>query len=396
MEFFKKQLIRLLKKSRQSWSKQRWVTVFAPSGEGSIGDQAMLDSLTENLVRKDRRVNIVYLPKWKHTIIRPAHDIINLSYKRDWPIALTMALMKSRSFVVVGADVVDGTYGEWMPLQWIAKLLRAGKFGAAVGFTNFSFSSKPHPSVTAALSEVSNINFAPREAVSLARFIAATGQPATLVADLAFLLTPELQSPSAIEANQWLVSRKTLGDTVLFVNLSGHTLSRMPGDGVSVMEDVLRRWLTASVSRSVFLVPHDSRPAPTGDVEALERVCGPLSAEFPNRVEMIRPPFAAWDVKALCGQADLAVSGRMHLTIACLGMGVPVVSVVYVGKFEGLMQHVGLSEEDLLVSTDDALKPDLLLSKIERVTTERSRLGALIKSRLDAVRALSAKNFDWL
>ena len=291
---------------------------------------------------------------------------------------------------------MDGVYGAWITPQWIDKLVHARRVGAAVGFINFSFSAEANPVTCEQLRAVEGFRFTPRDPVSLARFVETTGQPATLSADLAFLLTPELRAPTAQLVNRWLAGRKDAGDTILFVNLSGHTLSRMNGDGVAVMEDVLRQWLQASPARSILLVPHDFRPAPIGDVEALERLHAPLAAQFPDRVAMIHPPFDAWDVKALCGQADLAFSGRMHLAIACLGMGVPVVSVVYVGKFEGLMQHVGLADEGLLFEPQAALEADRVLAKLEKVTLERARLSAIIRSNLDSVRALAARNLDWL
>lgn len=355
----------------------------------------MLDALCEQLSTKNISTYIVYMPEWNTTKLRPTHTNITLGHGRVRFVKLLWAAFRSSGVVVVGADVLDGAYGEWMPVRWIGKLTRANKIGRSVGFINFSFSPDADPAISERLRATGGLRFTSRDPVSFARFTRATGQPATLSADLAFLLSPELRAPNAVEADRWLAARKAAGDTILFVNLSGHALARMDGDGVAVMEDMLRQWLRASAARSIFLVPHDFRPAPTGDVEVLERLRAPLAAEFPDRVAMIWPPFDAWDVKALCGQADLAVSGRMHLTIACFGMGVPVVSVVYVGKFEGLMQHFGLADEDLLIEPN-AIQADSILSRIERVTAQRDRLSAIIRSRLDAVKALSARNFDWL
>ena len=61
-----------------------------------------------------------------------------------------------------------------------------------------------------------------------------------------------------------------------------------------------------------------------------------FTATFPDRVEMLRPPLNAWELKHLAGMVDLVLTGRMHLAIAALGMGTPPLCVAYMDKFEGL------------------------------------------------------------
>jgi polysaccharide pyruvyl transferase WcaK-like protein len=396
MNFLKTMMMGVLRAIKGFGSDTRVIAVFAPESLGSVGDQAMMEVMREQLSALHFKPIFVYMPDWATIPLRAVAPTITLKSVSNFAPEFWRTIIRSSAMVVIGADVVDGVYGSTLPLLWVGKLIRGREAGNRVGLVNFSFSPNADAAVCQKIRSAGKLTFTPRDPVSFERFVAATGQTATLSADLAFLLTPELRSPNALQADGWLSARKAAGDTILFVNLSGHTLSRMPGDGTEAMEEVLRRWLQASVARSIFLVPHDFRPAPTGDIEALERLRKSLVVEFPDRVAMIHPPFAAWDVKALCGRADLAISGRMHLSIACLGMGVPVISVVYVGKFEGLMKHIGLANEDLLVATDDALEADRLLSKIERVGLERSRLSNLIQSNLSTVRALSARNFDWL
>lgn len=382
--------------ARMAISDPQAVAVLAPESFGSVGDQAMLEVMREQLVRHGFKPTFVYLPGWRKIPLRSAAPHTILNYSTRIPRRRWSTIARSGAMVLVGADVVDGSYGRKLPSRWIAKLGLAQEAGARVGIVSFSVSPEADPAIVEQLRATEGFHFTPRDPVSLARFTRATGQPATQSADLAFLLTPELRAPTAVLADAWLAARKAAGDTVMFVNVGGPTLARMPGDGVAVMEDVMRQWLDASAARSIFLVPHDFRPTPYGDMDALERLLAPLVAAFPERVAMLRPPFDAWDVKALCHHADLALSGRMHLAIACLGMGVPVVSVVYVGKFEGLMQHFGLADEDLLIETGVAPQADRILARIERVTAQRDRLSAIIRSRLDAVKALAARNFDWL
>ena len=149
------------------------VTVFAPAGEGSVGDQAMLDALCEQLSTKNISAYIVYMPGWNTTKLRPTHTNIRLGHGRVRFVKLIWAAFRSSSVVVVGADVLDGAYGEWMPLRWIGKLTRANKIGRSVGFINFSFSPDADPTISERLRATGGLRFIPRDPVSLARVASA-------------------------------------------------------------------------------------------------------------------------------------------------------------------------------------------------------------------------------
>ncbi|RYX81312.1 hypothetical protein EON83_24680 [bacterium] len=374
----------------------RSVAVFVPESVGSVGDQAMVEVVREQLCARRLLPTFVYMPGWLEISLRSPTRTEFLKTPSNFSPTFWKLILESNAVLTIGADVADGVYGNTLPLRWLGKLVRAHQAGCKAGLINFSFSNEADHHVSHRISTASGVVFTPRDPISFERFKSATRREGILTADLAFLLKPELCSDHAFKINAWLEERKSEGDLILFANLSGHTLSRMHGDGIRAMECALRRWLSASTKRSILLVPHDFRPAPFGDVEALEQLRSMLDNDFPDRVRMLRPPFTAWDVKALCAHADLAISGRMHLAIACLGMGVPVVSVVYVGKFEGLMQHARLDEEGLLISTHEALDSGYLHSKLEMLTAEREGLRAKIISRLDAIRRLSEKNLAWI
>jgi polysaccharide pyruvyl transferase WcaK-like protein len=119
-----------------------------------------------------------------------------------------------------------------------------------------------------------------------------------------------------------------------------------------------------------------------------------LTATFPDRVEMLRPPLNAWELKHLAGMVDLVLTGRMHLAIAALGMGTPPLCVAYMNKFEGLFQLFdidGLEVEPALVSECDEI-----LAKMAEVVGGLEELEGKIKSKLPEIMDLSAKNFETL
>jgi polysaccharide pyruvyl transferase WcaK-like protein len=82
----------------------------------------------------------------------------------------------------------------------------------------------------------------------------------------------------------------------------------------------------------------------------------------------------------------------MHLAIAGLGKGIPVICVAYQGKFEGLYQHFGLATSELLSPsafyTDQGLR-DALLQFVDQV----DNIGERVRQKLPGVLGLSKNNF---
>jgi polysaccharide pyruvyl transferase WcaK-like protein len=166
----------------------------------------------------------------------------------------------------------------------------------------------------------------------------------------------------------------------------------MSGQGVRAYAEVFIRWLKADLNRAILLLPHDLRPAPVGDVEALEAIANAIWPHIPDRLELVRPPIAAWDVKALCADADGVFTGRMHLAIAALGTGAPPLSIVYVDKFEGLMSHFEL--EGGLITPSEFLDGERTYSVLETFTKELPERRSKILGRLPAVQQLARRQFE--
>ena len=88
--------------------------------------------------------------------------------------------------------------------------------------------------------------------------------------------------------------------------------------------------------------------APCNDLEVLREFRSILEPELQASTRLIEEKCSARQVKAISGHCDLILSGRMHLAIASLGQGVPVVCLTYQDKFEGLMEHFGLKGNTFL------------------------------------------------
>lgn len=369
----------------------RKIVILPPSSGGSLGDQAMLDS-TAASVSGFGPVVLVAVPGPNTTLRTPlTYAPLNGGSKRD-KLRAVREILSSGTILFLGADVIDGAYGgDCRRLGVFDMFVRAGLRGACLGF---SMSAKPGARAKQRILALPPMRMHVRDRVSLARYEEMTGRQGVLVADTAFQLRPEITTPVMAQAVDWARAQRGQGRRVLVVNLGGWTLERMQGDGVAAVHACLERWMTASPDRSVLLLPHDFKAPPVGDIEPLQRLNAMLAPQFSDRVRFVEPPFNTWDVKALAGEIDFSMTGRMHFSIACLGMGTPSIGIVYQGKFEGLMDHFGL--KNMLITPDEASNPDVLLERLNTAEAQLPALRAQIAKRLPAVKDLSWQNFGWL
>src|SRR5690606_15553883 len=110
-----------------------------------------------------------------------------------------------------------------------------------------------------------------------------------------------------------------------------------------------------------------------------------------NRVLALRTELSAGELKQIAGGVDVLFTGRMHLSIAALGMGTPAGWATYQSKFEGLARHFD-APDWLLLSPQDAQNPDKLHAVLARLIDERTALRQLVADRLPSVKELSNLN----
>lgn len=366
----------------------RRLVVNPTSDSGSLGDQAMADAVCR-YCSEQLRMEIITTGRPDRAIgVRAPALFADFNKRRALRnIPVLFRMLRASHMVYLGADVLDGTYsGDCRRLARIDAASRAGLSCAVLGF---SFSDVPAPAAIARIKSLPAMPMHVRDAVSLRRFEAATGRPGVLVADLAFLLKPEATSANILAAIDWIAARRATGGTVLGVNAGGPGLWKGATVTLPALEQTLRTWLDTDAARSIVFVPHDFRAGKVGDIEAIDALAEALAAFGPDRIHVLRGPFDAWEVKALAGQIDFALTARMHFAIACLGMGVPPLCMAYQGKFEGLMQHFEL--------TGTLIEPDRsLLEQLDLFQGRLPELRAQIAARLPEVRRRSEANFTWI
>ncbi|WEK49190.1 MAG: polysaccharide pyruvyl transferase family protein [Candidatus Kaistia colombiensis] len=301
-----------------------------------------------------------------------------------------------RAVIIVGADVLDGGYG-----SWIAKrLLEIGELAAArdipVVILGFSFKAEPADELREIWSRLNPaISVHVRDPRSLERFQTFSGRTATLVTDCAFLLR-EQAGPTSRKVGSWADSQRERGRRVLGINFHPQLFDSVDNDGFRRLDEAFRHAVAELVHRhamSFVILPHDNRPG--GERTTLATFAANLDEGLCEQVLFVGEDIGPAEIKAITGQLDGVVAGRMHLAIASLGAGTPVFALTYKDKFEGLFDHFGLPSW-LLASPDAAGEPNHLLGLVRRFGETLGPLRLQVARKLPEVRRKAERNLETL
>ncbi len=364
---------------------------------GSLGDQAMIMAAMQRARATNHDVAI-------HIVVNGAHAAAVARTLGAEPLDVwndpmflhriveQMAKRKIDTLVTVGADIIDGVYGILVPARMICVADVAARMGISATILGSSFNKQPLPQLKSLFDTAHpDITFCLRDQPSLERFRAFTRAKPQLVADSALLL--QTSDPDA-EVAGWVAKQRAERRPVMGFNLHPMLVKEDPGkvaklvrSGVLALSAICRDSDTAWL-----LIPHDRRPK-VGDLLVLEAIYNQLSPEFGDRVALVDPRTrSAADLKAIAGTLDGVVSGRMHLAIASLGKGVPVLCVAYQDKFEGLYAHFGLPDT-MLIDPHSAMDPSTLEGALRRLIADIPTLRSLIAACLPEVFERSRRNF---
>lgn len=296
---------------------------------------------------------------------------------------------------LMGADMMDGHYSPVVSLRMIISADLMARLGMKVSFLGFSMNRSPARSVALAFRLLhADVRVGIRDPRSLARFEGIATHRAELVADTAFLLKPSLGGRELSAAKDWIDSQKRLGRRVFAINIhpllfKAGTSKNMSGLIRSISECMQKA--TSAGAVSWICLPHDNR-VHVGDEQPLRELYEGLPREVCDNVYLIPKTMQAQEVKGLCGYLDGVVAGRMHLAIAALGMGVPVLLFDYQDKFKGLVEHFGLPEK-LVLDALSSLDVGYLHPRIQQFIESAEDLRAEVAKRLPSVLALSRRNY---
>lgn len=377
--------------------------ILPAAATGSLGDEAMLVAAINCLSKQGvKRIGVISYStnrEWDH--LDCVSETVNLKAFFKGKSKKTVLYFISKiffydQFYCIGADVLDGFYSENRTLQRIRLVSLAAQTGAESSIVSFSFNPKPTPvSVTALSNLPASVRLCSRDPVSCERLQHALSRPVELSADLAFLLQPTPNSKISVEVSKWASTQRASDRIIIGINAN----SLMGSDQISFSSDKLVRVYTDALSQafsedsslSFLMIPHDFR-GKNSDKEILEHLLDSLPEKIKLYCFQVPTPCTAADVKAICSEMDLVLTGRMHLAIAALGQKVPVACITYQGKFEGLLNgHFELSE--VCISPEIAFQPGQLANFLKTQILKREETHRQIQEKLSKVRELASINF---
>ena len=293
---------------------------------------------------------------------------------------------------VLGADVTDGVYGWPTAMKMLAYYDCFARAGVETHYLGFSWSLTPSPMMAKALRALApGLPLFVRDPVSLERLERFTRhRPLVLVADAAFGLVP--RTSARVKGWQARVAAAHAEGKIV-IALNAHPMFNDVDATSAAWEAAFAAVLARVQDRHseilYALLPHDDRVA-VSDLEVLRRLAATLGE---GRAFLVDEVMDADEIKAFVGACDGLVAGRMHLSIAAFGGGVPVLGLAYQGKFEGLWRHFGLDGATLLAPRAFLDDPAAAEATVERFVANLRPLAAQIASFLPAVLALSRRNF---
>lgn len=360
---------------------------------GSLGDMAMFTALLQSLHTSNPASTFSIIGMRNHSIA--VSGIGEVPVVPAWvgkagTAAFDNVIRQNHALFVMGADILDGNYGAALVQRIVDYCNHSVQLGIPATTLSFSFNRHPRRAAVHALSRLDpKVTVNVRDQASLDRFAQLVGIPATLCADSAFLMPPATVPEPDAEA--WIAVMRAAGRSPVGVNLNAHALAPALSHGadtpIARLADQLKQAGEAN-NLAYMLIPHDLKPQ-SGDVamlHALEKQLQQRGFAYVRYTEIHRPDL----IKRVVGLLDLVITGRMHLAIASLGSGTPILSITYQDKFEGLYQHFGLSLEYTL--TPLQCLSDEFQDRIHHAFAQRHVNSALIRARLPQVMELASRN----
>jgi polysaccharide pyruvyl transferase WcaK-like protein len=367
---------------------------------GAKGDEAMILAVSSQMRAQHPQLTVGVVTATQQA--EQAAVALGLLAVPAWSRRFSRDFAAMRSFApdrvaILGADVMDGYYSPQMTARLLLLADAMARCGAKVVFLGFSFNASPskllrplfnrlHPAVT--------LNV--RDTLSLERLRSFCRAPASLVADAAFMLAPAEATAGTTAPVAWCAARRAAGDVVLGFNIHPMLVRSLDSTQVDALTQTATGALRAVAGQravSFLLISHDYRGAQSDDA-CLEPVYRSLHEELGARLMYPTQKFGAAELKSIAGATDGVVTGRMHLAIACLGMGRPVAALTYQDKFQGLFRHFDYPEKYLMAPAQ--LDAQSLARMVCELIDELPALNAKVAGQLPAVVRASGKNVERL
>jgi len=322
---------------RDSKTATRYVVV-TPASPGSKGDEGMVRGCLSLLANSTEFVmlNPDHSPLWSDIIFDK-----NSYPPREHTGAFSKfynSITPHDVFIVLGADVIDGTCG----LEPSLKRLKLIEAALAVGATVHifcSFRSDVNNQIITQLKQIRDANFYLRDLHSLKRFKDQTGLEAEYFPDF-FIYCSKQETDRCRAAKKLLAEVRIAGKTIIGLNFSEHAFRSFS----DIHDNTNRKKYVADVLVSLcstindpyfLLISHDDRRwnnfPPDSDYQHIAYKW--LKAHgYRSNTSLLDPYITYPQILSLLDGLDMVVSGRMHLALAAFRCHVIPICLMGTGK----------------------------------------------------------------
>lgn len=386
------------------------VYVLPPASPGSLGDEAYVAATIEAIARRGMEPVVLTRrsrDRWSAEVDRLGHVALG-RYFRSFPRGLwsfARRLRRDDALVYLAVDVAEGTYDPVDAMRQLALVHLAAARGARSLVISLSIGSRPNGAALDVMRRLpSRVEVAVRDRQSSDRAARLLHRRVLLGADPAFLLADaSTLSEAAEQTLAWIAARRSAGRRVLGVNLSAQTAGTpSPYAGAEAAHSVEAHVeLVASACEAVaaehavaFLgIPHDWR-GQWSDAYLVELLVERL-AQRTREDTAPMPPVTAKELRRVCRALDGVLAERMHLAIACICVGTPVVAVSYHDKFAALFTELGLSSSKV-IHPDTSSVRELAARLVELLDPKLAASARAANGAVEAARARAESCIDLL
>lgn len=372
-------------------SNKKTVYIFPAAAPGGVGDDAMVNGSIQGIRQSfSGEIKIIVEKNFNEISDSFCSDVSYLKIvgKYTFPSKIIKNLNKNSTLIILGADILDGHYSVFDACRRIILCNFANSNGINSRIIGFSLNASPDYRV------LKQFNLLPyhvplylRDSISFNRAKKKISGNINLSADAAFLLKPSFSD----KLNNFIDFKTDKTKFLFGINI--HSLLFGIGNvkDINLLAESIANMIHINTEDSFVFIPHDFRDY-VDDRKAINLIKNFLNEDDLNRCYFVENEINAAEIKYICGNLDGIITARMHLAIASLGQAIPVMGIVYQGKFEGTFSHFDLSDE-CLISPIDASDKTILNTKF---LDWKSKLGlnrSKISKNLSNVMQLSYSNF---
>ena len=362
------------------------IVVIPPDGYGSRGDEAMVRGLL-NMFSPNVDVTLLTPRKeiWKECILEKS-----ISFKEKVvPLAdLKEHIKESCLLIIIGADVMDGIFGEDQTLFRLEAAEVNGKLGGHSIVNSCSFRSDASTRVVEKIKQLGDdITFYLRDYESLMHYERLTRRKGYFFPDLAF--NCEINETERAKLVTTEIEKKRYeGKNIVGVNLCEHAFQSKfeehnNENRKKYVYDLMDCLLDNMNNVYIVLVAHDMR---FWENHFSDKMYLDIAKEYIqekdaiDNIYMTSEFYSEPEIIAILSHMDFVISGRMHLDIATMRAGsIPIAYNANNGSFKEIEKFYGMyslcyGNTDLI-----AINQEELILLIQKLANKENRLALLNK-----------------